>query len=92
MNLEYYMEGYYLMMSYLKENKILTKERNFRKRLDNWYKRNKDSENINDVEQLKYLKLEQYFYNNILSPESEEEKVLTNFLNNVVSNEGNKEI
>ena len=92
MNLEYYMEGYYLMMSYLKENKILTKERNFRKRLDNWYKRNKDSESINDVEQLKYLKLEQYFYNNILSPESEEEKVLTNFLNNVVSNEGNKEI
>ena len=70
----------------------MTKERNFRKRLDNWYKRNKDSESINDVEQLKYLKLEQYFYNNILSPESEEEKVLTNFLNNVVSNEGNKEI
>lgn len=92
MNLEYYIEGYSLMMSYLKENKILTKERNFRKRLDNWYKRNKDSGSINDVEQLKYLKLEQYFYNNILSPESEEEKVLTNFLNNVVSNEGNKEI
>ena len=81
MDNQYFTEGYNLMNNYISEHKIKTRERNFRRRLDNWYNKNKDKDMLSIEEEQKYLKLEQYFYNNILTPETREEKALVNTLN-----------
>lgn len=81
MDNSYFTEGYNLMMKYLKENKILTKERNFRNRLERWYNKNKDKTILSLTEEREYLQLEKYFFNNILSPSNSHEQALTNTLN-----------
>lgn len=81
MNGEYFVEGYNLMMDYMRVNRILTKERNFRRRLDKFYNKHKDEKMLMGDEEFEYLELEKYFYNNILAPTTTEEQALTNMLN-----------
>lgn len=81
MNVKYLEEGYVLMNQYMKENKIKTRERNFRRRLDNFYNKHKDKEVLNLEEERQYLQLEKYFYNNVLIAKTNHEKALTNTLN-----------
>lgn len=69
------------MITYLREQKILTKERNFRNRLDRWYNKNKDKKTLSLTEEKEYLQLEQYFYNNIVQASNSFEKGLVNVLN-----------
>lgn len=78
---KYFIEGYKLMNEYMTENKIKTRERNFRRRLDTFYKKHKDKKVLDLEEEKEYLQLEKYFYNNILNPQSNEEKALINALN-----------
>lgn len=85
MDISYLEEGYTLMIGYMRQNKILTKERNFRRRLDTFYNKHKDDNELGVNEELEYLKLERYFYNNIIAPSNNEEKALTNFLNILTS-------
>ncbi len=59
-------EGYNLMSAYIKENRIKTKNRDFVRRLDNFYNLHKDDEYLSDGDALKYINLEKEFYNNIL--------------------------
>ncbi len=66
MNKEYMVEGYNLMSAYIKENRIKTKNRDFVRRLDNFYNLHKDDEYLSDGDALKYINLEKEFYNNIL--------------------------
>lgn len=81
MDNEYFTEGYVLMNEYMKEQRIKTRERNFRRRLDNFYKKHKDKEILSLEEEKEYLQLEKYFYNNIVSPTTTKEKALTSQLN-----------
>ena len=81
MDKEYFTEGYTLMMNYLREQRILTRERNFRNRLDRWYNKNKDKTMLSLEEEKEYLQLEKYFYNNILEANTNQEKALVNTLN-----------
>ena len=85
MDIDYVKEGYSLMIGYMRENKILTKERNFRRRLDTFYNKHKDDTFLDVNVELEYLKLEKYFYNNIVTPSNSNEEALTNFLNIVTS-------
>ena len=85
MDAKYFIEGYTLMIQYLRENRILTKERNFRNRLERFYEMNKDKEVLDLKEEREYLQLEKYFYNNVIEPRTTEEHALTNYLN-IVAN------
>lgn len=85
MDAEYFIEGYTLMIQYLREKRILTKERKFRYRLDRFYEKNKDKKVLDLKEEQEYLQLEKYFYNEIIQPTSNEEYALTNYLN-IVAN------
>lgn len=85
MDIEYVKEGYALMMEYMREEKILTRERKFRRKLDKIYEEYKDKDWLDVEEELEYLKLEKYFFNNIISPRNSSEEALTNFLNIITS-------
>lgn len=85
MDNEYVKEGYNRMMNYMREKRILTRERNFRGRLERFYNKYKDKSFLDVNEELEYLKLERYFYNEILTPNTAEEQALVNFLNVVTS-------
>ena len=85
MDKEYFIEGYELMIQYLRERRILTKERKFRYRLDKFYEKHKDDSFLDLEDEREYLQLEKYFYNNIISPSTKEEHALTNYLN-IVAN------
>lgn len=80
MDNKYFTEGYNLMFDYMKKQRILTKERNFRRRLDNFYNNHKDEDWLSEKDEFEYLELERYFYTNILPPSNNEEKALSNML------------
>lgn len=80
MNNEYVCEGYNLMSAYLKENKLKTKHRNFVRRLDRFYNKNKDKDILDVKDELKYLELEKYFFENIAPPKTTEEMASLEFL------------
>lgn len=77
---EYVNQGYSLIQEYLTENKLRTKERNFIKRFDTWYNRYKDEDFVDGKAEERYVKLEHYFYTNILKPRTQHEKALTKTL------------
>lgn len=81
MDNKYMTEGYSLMIQYLKEQRILTKQRNFRRRLDNFYKQHKDQETLTLEDEKEYLQLEKYFFNNILEQRNNKDKAYVQFLN-----------
>lgn len=74
-------EGYQLMIQYLREQRILTKERSFRRKLDNFYNKHKTQDILTLDEEKEYLQLEKYFFNNILEQKNREEKAQVKFLN-----------
>lgn len=76
---EYVLEGYNLMMDYIIENRIKTKNRNFVRRLENFYNKNKDKD-LEGKDELKYLNLELEFYNTVCIPCNNNEKALLEFL------------
>lgn len=81
MNVEYMLEGYGLMMTYMREQRILTKHKSFRRKLDKFYNTYKDKEILDLHEEKEYLQLEQYFYNTIVKPSNSNEQALTTVLN-----------
>lgn len=85
MDTEYFIEGYTLMNEYMKQERIKTRERKFRRKLDKFYEKHKHQEYLNPVEEKEYLLLEQYFYNNIAKPTNSTEKGLCETLN-ILSN------
>ena len=85
MNSKYVIDGYTLMNKYMTEQRIKTRERNFRRRLDRFYEKHKDEEILSLESEKEFLQLEQYFFNNVLIAENNQEKALVNFLN-VVAN------
>lgn len=85
MNNKYVTDGYTLMNKYMTEQRIKTRERNFRRRLDRFYEKHKDEEILSLESEKEFLQLEQYFFNNVLIAENNQEKALVNFLN-VVAN------
>ena len=85
MNNEYVVTGYTLMNKYMTEQRIKTRERNFRRRLDRFYEKHKDEKVLSLESEKEFLQLEQYFFNNVLIAENNQEKALVNFLN-VVAN------
>ena len=85
MNNEYVLTGYTLMNKYMTEQRIKTRERNFRRRLDRFYEKHKDDKVLSLESEKEFLQLEQYFFNNVLIAESNQEKALVNFLN-VIAN------
>ena len=80
MDNDYFTEGYNLMMGYMRSERILTRERKFRRRLDKFYEKHKDSPMLNVDESVEYLKLEEYFYTHIAPPSNSEEQALSNML------------
>lgn len=80
MDNEYFTEGYNLMMSYMRSKRILTKERKFRRKLDKFYEKYKDTPRLEFGESVEYLELEKYFYTNIAPPSNSEEQALSNML------------
>ena len=82
MNREYFTEGYNLMMDYMCSERILTRERKFRQRLDRWYNKNKDSDVLSLEQEKEFIQLEQYFFNNIApAPSNTHDQAAVNFLN-----------
>ena len=72
-------EGYMLMMKYITDNRIKTKNRNFVRRLNNFYSKLTDT--ISTDEELKFLKFEQEFFKDICPPSSNEDKAQLEVLN-----------
>ena len=85
MNNKYVTDGYTLMNKYMTEQRIKTRERNFRRRLGRFYEKHKDEKVLSLESEKEFLQLEQYFFNNVLIAENNQEKALVNFLN-VVAN------
>lgn len=81
MDIDYFIKGYNLMMTYMREERILTKERNFRNRLDRFYNKHKDEEFLDLESERVFLQLYKYFFNNILKQTNNHEKGLVEFLN-----------
>ncbi|MBQ6220132.1 MAG: hypothetical protein IJJ47_10405 [Methanosphaera sp.] len=94
MNGDYMREGYDLMMTYLAENRIKTKHRNFVARLKRFHRKYGDDEYLDFTAESRYLELEKYFYTNVVAPETSEEraslevlKILSNAKIKPVNNE-----
>lgn len=73
-------EGYNLMMSYIADNRIKTKHRNFVRRLQNFYGK-LDTDEITGEAELKFLKFEQEFFTDICPPVSTEDQAQVEVLN-----------
>ena len=85
MNAEYVSEGYSLMMEYMKENRIKTRHRNFVRRLNNFYNKY-EGVDLEGVDELRYLELEKYFFENIAPPQNNNEQALVEVLKILSSN------
>ena len=83
---EYVTKGYNLMMSYISDNRIKTKNRNFVRRLENFYKKNNDKD-LKGGDDLKYLELELHFFTKICEPRDNKERALVEVLKLTIKKE-----
>lgn len=81
MDMNYIKEGYELMTTYITEQRIKTKNRTFLRRLNKFYDAHKMDEVLSEDVLMEYLELEKHFYNNIITPVSDDEKESTELLN-----------
>lgn len=83
----YIEEGYKLMTTYITENRIKTKNRKFLRKLDKFYKKYQEKQDLTLEEEKEYLELEKEFYTTILPlPDNPQDKASLEVLNILTRN------
>lgn len=79
---DYIEEGYQLMIKYITENRIKTRNRKFLRKLDKFYNKYQEKQELTLDEEKEYLELEKEFYTTILPlPENPQDKASLEVLN-----------